>query len=85
MTNPQVPQGRPISYPVCGDWACDDEEDWGTATPGDPEYRGAKRERQIALYHEPRSEWRERLWAERLRRNAGPPLWVTMRPEGVQR
>jgi hypothetical protein len=67
---------RHVDFPVCGDWSCDDEEDWDVAAPGDPEYPGAKREEQLARYHQPRSEWRERLQAERDRRSGGRPLWM---------
>jgi len=69
------PTGQPISYPVCSDWTCDDEEDWETVGPGDEDYAAVKRERDIVYYHEPRDKWRERLYEERDRLSGGDPLW----------
>lgn len=65
-----------VTFPTCADWTCDDEVDWEAAAPGDPEYRGAKREEQLVRYHQPRHQWRERLQRERDERNGGRPLWA---------
>ena len=66
----------PISYPVCSDWTCDDDEDWETVGPTDPDYPAVKREQAIVYYHQPRDEWRERLQRERDEHSGGDPLWV---------
>lgn len=74
------PDGEIVSYPMCGRWDCDHDEDWervSASTPGyGPDFvASVKRERRIVEYHEPRSEWPERLQAERDKRNYGEPLW----------
>lgn len=69
------PTGRPISYPECGDWTCDYDEDWSIVAAGDEDYAAVKREQEIVYYHEPRTEWRERLEEERTRLSGGDPLW----------
>lgn len=74
------PTGAPISYPVCGDWTCDDYDyDWKTVTPDDPydgeDYASIKREQRIAYHHEPQNEWQRKLQEERDRLSGGDPLW----------
>jgi hypothetical protein len=71
------PFGQIVDYPRCGDWTCEDYEDWDAVGPDEPErYRAVKREHQIVHYHQPRSDWLRRLQAERDERNDGEPLWV---------
>jgi len=68
-----------VYYPVCGEWTCDDfDYDWETVDKETvPEvYRAARREEQIARYHQPRADWRRRLQQERDEKNNGDPLWV---------
>ena len=73
----QKPSGQRISYPICGQWDCDDfEYDWEWIGPDEPGYSAVKREQQIVDYHEPRAEWRSRLQAERDKHNNGDRLWV---------
>ena len=68
--------GRAIDYPLCGDWTCEDELDWGVVSPSDPiRYRAVKREAQLVYYHQPRKDWRRRLQQERNQTGAGEPLW----------
>jgi hypothetical protein len=74
------PTGQPIFYPICGEWTCDDYDyDWETVRPDDPysgeDYAAIKREHQIAMRHEPRQEWRQKLREERDRLSGGDPLW----------
>ena len=69
------PTGAPIYYPTCSDWSCDDDYDWELIGPDDEDYAAVKREEQIARYHEPRTQWRERLQEERDRLSGGDPLW----------
>jgi hypothetical protein len=72
------PTGRVIGFPACGMWDCDDDEDWEAVGPDDPAYSSVKREEQIARFHEPRNQWRERLQQEREKHNADArPLWMT--------
>lgn len=70
---------RAVYYPVCGDWSCDDEEDWEWANADyeSPEFMAAvKREHRIVYYHQPRDKWRDRLWEIRKERNRGEALWA---------
>jgi hypothetical protein len=69
------PTGTPLVYPVCGDWTCNDDEDWEVVGPDDEDYPAVKREDRIARYHEPRDEWPAALRTERARLTAGDPLW----------
>lgn len=71
----EKPSGVPLGYPECADWTCDDDEDWTVIGPDDEDYPAVKREHEIVYHHEPRSEWRQRLQAERDRLSGGDPLW----------
>lgn len=82
------PTGLSISYPVCGDWQCDDfDYDWDVIGPEDVDYPAVKREQKIAHHHEPQREWWQRLYAERDRLSGGDPLWwgkpKTVEPEST--
>jgi len=70
------PSGSIVSYPTCGRWDCDDDYDWESIGPDDPDYAAVKREHKIANYHEPREDWWRKLQAERDRLNGGHPLWM---------
>ena len=71
----EKPSGPILPYPECGDWACDDDEDWDSIGPDSADYPAVRREHDIAYYHEPRNDWAERLQAERDRLAGGDPLW----------
>lgn len=70
------PSGQVVDFPTCAEWACTDGEHWDAVGPSDPRYSAVKREQQIALYHQPRPDWRRRLQQERAERNGGEPLWI---------
>jgi hypothetical protein len=76
VTSRTKPTGPVISFPSCAAWSCDDDEDWTESVgPDDEDYAAVRREHDIAYYHEPRTEWRERLQQERDRLAGGDPLW----------
>lgn len=71
----QQPTGPTLSYPSCGDWTCDDEDDWDSVGPDNEDYAAVRREHDIALYHHPREGWERRIYDERDRLSGGDPLW----------
>ena len=74
--------GASIWYPVCGDWSCDDDEDWQIVWNREEDYAAIKRESEIAHFHEPRNQWQDRLEEVRRELSGGDPLWWG-RPAGV--
>lgn len=77
------PTGKPVYYPECSDWTCDDPEDWTFVLATEEDYAATKRESDIVNFHEPRGEWQEHLEKVRAELSDGDPLWWG-RPAGVE-